>query len=111
MPCTTNPSSKKILKKGLQTDVTVEQMLRHHAGLRDHRHEISVTLPARHDMPVKMIFDACAGAFAEIHAQIDAGRVDRLAHDLNRVAQRFVEIDKFLARQVGESIFMALRSQ
>src|SRR5918996_2534196 len=68
LPCTTNPSGKKILKKRLKAVVTVEQMLGHDARLRHHRHEVSVAFPAWHDMPMEMIFDARAGAFAEIHA-------------------------------------------
>src|SRR5687768_12465601 len=98
MRCTTNPSSKKILKQRLQAVVTVEQMLGHDAGLRDYRHEVRVAFPARHDVPMKMIFDARAGAFAEIHAQVDASWIDGLAHDLDRVAQRLVKIDEFFAR-------------
>jgi hypothetical protein len=42
-------------------------MLRHHPGLGNHRHEIGIALPARHDMPMKMIFDSRAGAFSQVH--------------------------------------------
>jgi hypothetical protein len=67
MPCTTNPSSEKILKERLETVVAVEQMLGHDADLGNDGHKVRVAFPTWHDMPMKMIFDARAGAFAEIH--------------------------------------------
>ena len=82
--------SVDIVREVLQSIVAVEQMLRHHPGLADDGHEIGIALPARHDVPVQMVFDAGTGALAEIHSQIDSARLQHLAHDVHRAAQRLV---------------------
>jgi len=91
---------------GLQPVEALEQMLRHDPSLADHGHEIGITFPARHDMPVEMGLDASAGAFAEIHAQVDAAGIERLADDFDGLAQDFVNFGKGFAGQLGEIIFV-----
>jgi hypothetical protein len=58
----------KILKMRRQTIVTVKQMLWHHPGLGNNRHEVGIALPARHDMPMKMIRNSGTGALSQILA-------------------------------------------
>jgi hypothetical protein len=58
----------KILKMRRQAIVTVQQMLRHHPGLGNYRHEVRVAIPAGHDVPMKMILDSRAGALSQVHA-------------------------------------------
>src|SRR5690242_15861274 len=86
-------------------------MLRHYMRLRDHRHEVSVAFPARHDVPMQMVRDTGAGAFAEIHPQIDAAGIKCMANDLNGSAQRIIEIAKFVARQPGRITLVTFRSK
>ena len=79
----------KVSKERLQPIVALEQMLRHDAGLGDDRHKIVVAFPARHDVPMEMILDPRAGALAEIHAEIDPARLERL---LARFPERGAEL-------------------
>ena len=39
----------------------VVQVLRHHAHVGEHRHEVDVAVPARHDVQVQVALDAGAG--------------------------------------------------
>ena len=92
---------------GFEPVEAVEQVLRHHPSLADHRHEIGIAFPARHDMPMEMRLDAGAGAFAEIHAQVDAAGIEGLADDFDGLAQDLVNFDKGFAGQLGEIVFVA----
>ena len=81
-------------------------MLRHQASLADDRHEIGIAFPARHDMPMEMSLDAGAGAFAEIHAQVDAAGIEGVADNFDGLAQHFVKLAKYFAGQLGEIVFV-----
>src|SRR5579859_1232528 len=50
------------------------QSLRQNSGAGQHRHEISVTVPARYDVNVQMLRDAGARDFAKIDADVEAVR-------------------------------------
>ena len=54
-----------------------DQMLRDHLDVGEHRHEVRVAAPARHDVQVPVVGDAGAGDAAEVPAEVEAlGRVD-----------------------------------
>ena len=46
---------------------------------RQHRHEVCVAIPSRHDVAMHMLGDSCARAAAEIGAHIEARGIQRFA--------------------------------
>ena len=67
----------------LQSIVAVEEVLRHDPGFANHGHEISISFPARHHMPMQVVLDARSGAFSEIHAQVDSSRIEYPADNVD----------------------------
>jgi len=67
-------------------------VLRHDAHLGEHRHEVGVAVPARHDVPVEVVLHARAGAAPEIHAEVEALGVERLVERRERPPQRLRQI-------------------
>ena len=55
------------------------ERLGHAAGGADHRHEVVVAAPARHQMQMQMILDRGAGVPAEIGAHVEGMWIDRPA--------------------------------
>ena len=51
--------------------------LRHHAHVCEHRHEVDVADPARHDVQVQVILDPGAGGRAEVEADVVTLRPER----------------------------------
>src|SRR5262245_13270879 len=51
------------------------EILGQHAHVANDGHEVRVTAPARHQMHVDVMDDACAGRTAEVHADVDALRL------------------------------------
>src|SRR3989442_15312088 len=77
---------------GLQTIVGREQVLGHDAHVAHDWHEVRVARPARHDVPVKMVAHAGAGARAEVHAQVEALRPEHARERGERAPERLRQI-------------------
>ena len=62
------------------------QVLGHHPYVADHRHEVGVAIPARDDVHVQVVGDACARRAPEVHSDVEPLRVDRSAEAPRRVS-------------------------
>jgi hypothetical protein len=56
------------------------------AGVGEDRHEVRVTIPARHDVDVQMFRDARAGDFAQVDADVEAVRLHGLRQGVDATA-------------------------
>ena len=99
----------KILKMRRQPIVTVQQMLRRHPGFGNHGHEVGIALPARHDMPMKMILHSRAGAFSKVHTEIYSGGLQDTPNDIGGPSQRFAKVGMFVDREFGKIPLVLLR--
>src|SRR5579884_4411454 len=79
-------------------------MLREHAGGADNRHEVSVTLPARHYMPVQMLGKSGSGDLAQVGADVKPRRLQHRSQTLNRTSDQLGHGSAFLtAQELGRS--------
>ena len=66
--------------------------LRHHTHVCEHRHEIDVADPARHDVQVQVILDPGAGGLAEVEADVVTLRPERGGGRVQRLRQQLPEL-------------------
>src|SRR3989338_2291281 len=107
----TMPGNRKIFEKRAQPIIAVQQMLGNDFRLADHRHEVRVSLPARHHVPVEMILHPRPGATAEVHPQIDAPGLQRRENNGHRGAQGGTEVMVFLPGEGRHFVRMPFRRQ
>src|SRR5215204_4943589 len=84
-------------------------MLRHHLHIRQHRHEVRVAGPARHDVEVNVVDDAGAGDPPEVPAEVVALRAVDLRERGNSVVREAVNIQRLVVRQLAELTYVAVR--
>ena len=78
------------------------ELLRQHARLADHGHEVGVADPARHEVHVQVVLDAAAGRLPKIEPDVDPARLVRLAQRRFRSLRQHGDLVQFLERQAGE---------
>ena len=87
----------------------LRQLFRQHAHVADHRHEVGVAVPARHQVHVQVIDDARAGGPAEVHADVDALRRKGLGQHALRQLRQQRHLGQLVARQRRQRGDVALR--
>src|SRR3954453_1537088 len=70
----------------------VVEVLRHHAHVGQHRHEVHVAVPARHHVQVQVPLDAGAGRPAEVQADVRAMRPQRPVEHAERVVEQLPQL-------------------
>ena len=68
----------------------------------DHRHEIRVAAPARHNVKMQMIDNACAGSLAEVKPDIEPLRFHRCAEQSLGVDHQIPKLDDFIFSEAGQ---------
>ena len=79
----------------------VVQVLGHHAHVGEHRHEVDVAVPARHDVQVQVPLDAGAGRAAEVEADVRAVRPERRVEHAERVVEQLPQLGPLLGVEVA----------
>src|SRR3954463_792706 len=74
----------------------VVQVLRHHAHVGQHGHEVDVAVPARHHVQVEMPLDARAGRPAEVEAGVRAVRAQRPVEHAERLVEQLPQLRPLL---------------
>src|SRR5436190_8042126 len=85
------------------------QSFRNHARLRNGRHKIHVTCPARHHMDVQVLLNARARHAAQIHADIEPVWLHRLRQRLFTAPHERHQLEQFVFGQIIEIWNLAVR--
>ena len=104
-------SHRKVLEKGPQAIVTLQEVLRDDAHLADDRHEVCVPFPARDDMPMEVTLHSGAGTAAQVHPEIDAFGLERRRDSVHRLLQGHGEISILFPLKRSELIGMSARGE
>src|SRR5262249_23871663 len=75
------------------------ERLDHHLGRADDRHEVGVSPPAGHEVPVEVAVDAGPGVPADVHSQVRPRGLVDLVHDLQRDLEEVLQIIQLLVLQ------------
>lgn len=67
--------------------VTCLEVLRHDLGVGEHRHEIRISIPTWHDMPVQMVCNSGPGGLPQVQPNIEPVGGKNLSYDLHRPAK------------------------
>src|SRR3954471_4900257 len=85
-----------------QLAACLEQVLRDDLDVAQHRHEVRVAVPARHDVDVTVVDDACAGDAAQVPADVEPlGRED-VPQGLDRLDGEPVRLERLGVLEVVE---------
>ena len=87
----------------------LEQILGQHADVADHRHEVGVAVPARHQVHVQVIGDAGAGRTAEVEPDVHALRLVGLGERGLGQPRRPGDVDQLVVVQRAERRDVAAR--
>ena len=82
----------------------LEEVLRDHLDVGEHRHEVRIAGPPRDDVEMDVVGDTRAGDPAEVPAEVEAGRAIRARQDVDGGDGQTVDLERLVVTSARRAI-------